>query len=203
MSLYFKRHLRQELDSWRVMYTKKTIHLNLDINKDNALENQSVRKKLTLINAAKRGLSLVGDFSSDCFPEIAKISNSTQIRVELVFYLQNKVIGVKGTINTTLVIECQRCLSAMPFLVKCNSELTFNLDGSKGDNKIESILVLDNYVDMTNIISDEILLTLPLSPKHRQDCQMNSNNLMQNDIPPSANNTYKPFAQLKQIRKQN
>ena len=78
-------------------------------------------------------------------------------------------VTIKGTIN----LHCQRCLDGLAhvldiqtaiLLVESESEL-YRLDGTES---VDGILAASD-TDVLALIEDEIILSLPISPRHRED----------------------------------
>jgi uncharacterized protein len=78
-------------------------------------------------------------------------------------------VTIKGTIN----LHCQRCLDGLAhvldiqtaiLLVENESELS-RLDGTES---VDGILTASD-TDVLALIEDEIILSLPISPRHRED----------------------------------
>ncbi len=71
-------------------------------------------------------------------------------------------------------LRCQRCLSAMEHAVRLDTRLLLrdqaSLDALDGDvageeEEFDSILA-DAHLDVLNLLEEEILLSLPIAPKH-------------------------------------
>lgn len=105
-------------------------------------------------------------------------------------------LAVKGT----LLLECQRCLDVFPFdlnsqvsllLAKTEEEANDIEDELDPDDETEVIVGTDR-VDLLVLVEDEVLLTIPLSPKHDQ-CPKS------NQLTFGAEKT-SPFAVLQQLK---
>lgn len=72
-------------------------------------------------------------------------------------------------INTCLVLQCQRCLENFEFPMSIQVLLTpiFDQQVSQSLQSYEPLMVIEGEpVILQNIVEDEILLNLPLVPKH-------------------------------------
>lgn len=73
-----------------------------------------------------------------------------------------------------LILECQRCLKDLPFAVRMHEELIIAGDEaelisiSQANDERECVLA-DEKLSVPEMVEDEILLGLPISPRHR-DC---------------------------------
>lgn len=78
------------------------------------------------------------------------------------------------TLDGTISVRCQRCLSSMPYALKTDSSMTLFTDEEKLDAACEADETLDAIMaepelDVVRLVEDEIIMGLPLSPKH-DDC---------------------------------
>lgn len=77
-------------------------------------------------------------------------------------------------ITGVLQLRCQRCLGALPYPVRLDSELELvesDPDLSAEDELTDAIKA-DPNMDVLALIEDEVLLDLPMAPMHSpEDCQ--------------------------------
>jgi len=81
--------------------------------------------------------------------------------------------ALRLTVNGTVQLKCQRCLTPYIFQIKSDSTMLLakdeaaadQLDALLQDEKFE-IIVGSKTFDITALIEDEALLALPLAPKH-------------------------------------
>ena len=77
-------------------------------------------------------------------------------------------------VEADVEVNCQRCLAAMPQTLVCEGGITLFVSEEKleaavgADDELDAILAEDTF-DVTALIEDEIIMGLPLSPKH-DDC---------------------------------
>ncbi len=79
------------------------------------------------------------------------------------------VLSVAGTVN----LMCQRCLTAFPFTIASDSVLVLAQDEASAD-EIDALLADESVevvvgsrdFDILQLVEDEALLAIPLSPKH-------------------------------------
>jgi len=82
------------------------------------------------------------------------------------------------TITGSCQLLCQRCLGVMEHAVRINARLLLRdqasldaLEDVDEEDEFDSILA-DAHLDVLNLLEDEILLSLPIAPKHELDvCQ--------------------------------
>ena len=132
--------------------------------------------QLKLFNFAKKEISLSGLYQISDFPRISKIASNKKdnIRVDLSFYLKNnKTPCVDGIIQLDIVLACQRCLDDLFIALKVNFNLAFvrhNHEYEELDSHYEIYVIEEEELATRDLISDEILLSIPMVPMHDYDC---------------------------------
>ncbi len=159
---------------------------------------------LKLLKLAKKNLSVIDEFNIEDLPRINGIAsnNSDKIKVKYSFYLESDTTPcLDGEISLNAYLTCQRCLEELPFSL----DLNFNLAFVKNENQAEQLskhleiyLFEDEELSLIDLISDEILLSIPMVPKHNLDCLSSfkeHNNHEQVEENPFAilKNIYKPM----------
>jgi uncharacterized protein len=72
--------------------------------------------------------------------------------------------------NGTVTLECQRCLGPLTFPIALRSELLLagsERDIETADDDIDRVLA-GKAMDVSQLIEDEVLLALPMAPRHEQ-----------------------------------
>lgn len=72
--------------------------------------------------------------------------------------------------NGTLTLECQRCLGPLTFPFALRSELLLaesERDIGTADDDVDRVLA-GKAMDVCQLIEDEVLLALPMAPRHEQ-----------------------------------
>ena len=164
--------------------------------------NKSLPDQLKLFNFAKKEISLSGLYQISDFPRITEIASNKKdnVRVELSFYLKNnKTPCVEGIIELDIVLTCQRCLDNLSIALKVNFNLAFvrNDQQSEELDSHYEIYVIEEEEELAtfDLISDEILLSIPMVPTHDDDCIKEINE--QEIVEGKSEN---PFAILKKIK---
>ncbi|MEC7595808.1 MAG: YceD family protein [Pseudomonadota bacterium] len=134
-------------------------------------------KKINLFNFAKRELNLEGDYKISNLSRLSEIArnNNDRVEVDLSFHLENgKTPCVEGIINLQLVLDCQRCLDDLEVDLNVTFNIAFVRHQSQADSledKYEIYLVGNNEeLETKDLITDEILLSIPMAPSHDFDC---------------------------------
>ena len=163
--------------------------------------NKSLPSQIKLFNFAKKEISLSGLYQISDFPKISEIASnkSDNVRVDLSFYLKNnKTPCVDGIIELDIVLACQRCLDDLSIVLKVNFNLAFvkhDQQSEELDSNYEIYVIEEEELATHNLISDEILLSIPMVPTHNYDCIKEINK--QEIVEEKSEN---PFAILKKIK---
>jgi len=157
--------------------------------------------ELKIFNFAKKEINLVGKYAISNLPRISDIAINKEgvVKVDLSFYLENnKTPCIKGIIQLDIVLECQRCLEALPKELNVTFNLAFvrNEQQAEGiDSKYEIYVIESDDLVTIDLITDEILLSLPMAPSHNYDCSLG--NYKQEIVKEKREN---PFTILKNIK---
>ena len=163
--------------------------------------NKSLPDQLKLFNFAKKEISLSGLYQISDFPRITEIASNKKdnVRVELSFYLKNnKTPCVEGIIELYIVLTCQRCLDNLSIALKVNFNLAFVRNDQQSeelDSHYEIYVIEEEELATFDLISDEILLSIPMVPTHDYDCIKEINE--QEIVEGKSEN---PFAILKKLK---
>jgi uncharacterized protein len=163
--------------------------------------SNSLPAQLKLFNFAKKEVSLSGQYQISDLPRISEIaSNKTdKININLSFYLDNdKTPCIDGIISLDIVLICQRCLDDLSITLKVDFNLAFvryEKQGEELDSYYEIYVTEEDELATHDLISDEILLSIPMVPTHDYDCIKDINE--QEIVEEKSEN---PFSILKKIK---
>ena len=142
-------------------------------------KNTQLPKTIKLFNFAKKEVNLHGEYKISNVPRVSEVARNVEdnLKVNLSFNLENgKTPCVKGIIESKIVLDCQRCLDALDLNLKVLFNLAFVRFESQAEGLDKSFEVYvigeDEELDTLNLISDEILLSLPMVPSHEFDCSL-------------------------------
>jgi len=96
-------------------------------------------------------------------------------------------------------LRCQRCLKGMEYAVDYESRLLLRdeavLEALQDDNEEFDSILADAHLDVLELLEEEILLSLPIAPKHDLGaCRVAVNEKMQKD-------DRHPFAMLEKLKR--
>jgi len=74
---------------------------------------------------------------------------------------------IMGKLETSLELECQRCLKTLELPLKLEFGLMIDAsDEIVGNSDMETIYSNDGYIDIIELVEDELLLAIPLVATH-------------------------------------
>ena len=139
-------------------------------------------KTLKLLKFAKKEVNLHGKCKISNMPRISEIAknDNDSVEVDLSFHLDNGTTPcVKGIINLIVVLDCQRCLDDLEIDLNIPFKLAFVKHENQAigvDNSYEIYHVGEiEELETIDVITDEILLSIPMSPSHNFECGLKIN----------------------------
>jgi len=157
---------------------------------------------------AKSGLILVGELEQKYMPRLSGSlqNNDGTVHVKMNFDV-DKVLGtpfMNGEFTTTLPLLCERCSELFLYDVdiKCSLAMVNN------ERKIESLAeqyepwVIDseNPVLLNSIVEDELILAIPLVPKHEHSCLPAEAWVSGDEVEEDVEKKVSPFAVLAALK---
>ncbi len=110
-------------------------------------------------------------------------------------------IQLQGSVDMALV--CQRCLEPVSTLVQFDREFRFveseDVALAEDEDCDEDLLVCSTQFDLLELVEDELLMALPVSPKH-ETCPGELKLSAADSDFEVANERPKPFAKLAQLK---
>ena len=134
-------------------------------------------RKINFYNFAKKEVKLNGNYKISDLSRLSEISSNEndKVEVDLTFHIENgKTPCVEGIIKLKLVLDCQRCLDNLEVDLVVAFDIAFVRNESQTDSlddKFEIYLIgEEEELDTKDLITDEILLSIPMAPSHDFDC---------------------------------
>jgi uncharacterized protein len=82
------------------------------------------------------------------------------------------------------ILRCQRCLDRLEYPVSLVSKLRQVTDEEASDDDEMDNIPVDKHLDVLSLIEEEMLLSLPIAPKHALgECQLASEGLARTENP--------------------
>lgn len=101
-----------------------------------------------------------------------------RVSIKLNFARQGKWVFVDGQLDALLYLKCQRCLEAIEWPVNSAFKLGVVRTLAQADllpEGVEPLLLSEEEkIVLQEVIEDELLLNLPVIPKHQEQCEVPS-----------------------------
>ena len=159
-------------------------------------------ERLKLFNFARKELNFSGQYQIKNFPELEKIANNKTdtVNASLSFSIENdRTPCVSGTISLVIALTCQRCLEDIDLDLNVDFGLGFVQNEQQGaglSSRFELYVTKEEELPTIDLISDEVLLAIPMVPLHNFDCATYKNT--EQVVEQKQQN---PFAILENIKK--
>ncbi|WP_172597654.1 YceD family protein [Sulfuriflexus mobilis] len=93
------------------------------------------------------------------------------VEVELSFAINDRHVPcVRGHLRTAVGLQCQRCMQEMSWPVDNQFELLIvesEAEAEQLGEECEVLLLDEQLISLSDLVEDEILLSLPIVPKHQ------------------------------------
>jgi len=130
-----------------------------------------------LAQAARQGARIRGSLSIESLPRLraALASGDGQAHVDLRVEVDGGRRVVRGSIDAKVQAICQRCLEPVTLTLHAEPRLAWVTSEDEAvalPDEYEPILASDGRVATADLVTDELLLALPLAPAHEDvsDC---------------------------------
>jgi len=164
-------------------------------------------KDLDLRGLATRGVVIKGTASLEALPRLreAGIGMDALAVAEFRFSRDEELRYVVQTqVEVSLRLTCQRCLEGMQSHLATGSRMACVWSDAEAAALPSSLepLIVGEMADLNEILEEEILLAVPVSPGHEEDCWTQNGHLLseeaaQKAAEPGAGN---PFSVLEKLR---
>ncbi len=137
------------------------------------------------------------------------IEDALEIACTFVFLKNGNNFMLNAEVVATPVIRCQRCLQSMVFPLNHKFELIMVETEEQAERMLQElepcVIAEDELLELSDLIEDEILLSLPSYPKHEHDCSIKGINGTSDAEVSSENNQadkkgINPFSVLEQLK---
>jgi uncharacterized protein len=159
--------------------------------------------RLDLYAMAEAGRVLRGRVKLVSLPRVLPLLVSDDGELDVVLELGKDEDGTHtlcGTVSGRLVMQCQRCLESMDYPLATQFRLGLVLSqAAAGElpDRYEPLLVTREPTRIAEVVSDEVLLALPIVPMHDEHSECRA---LTDDYAPVADERENPFAVLAQLK---
>lgn len=149
------------------------------------------RPYIDSLDFARRGGELSGDVPVAELPRMTDLLADSEGKIS---YVVRGLTGKDGNPQLELILDgqcdlrCQRCLNALSYPVKLVSKLRLVTEGEVENTDIEDDEVdnipAEKHLDVLALLEEELLLSLPIAPKHGLgECQIAVEGLSRSNNP--------------------
>jgi uncharacterized protein len=161
-------------------------------------------ERLDLLATADAGRVLHGRMKLASLPRLLPALSSTDGELAVSLQLGKDPDGtryLRGTIQGEVRLECQRCLEPLVMALDLGFCLGIVRDQASMDalhERYEPVLAGAEPASIADIVTDEVLLALPLVPAHadRRECH----EFVRDYLPPEPEERKGPFAVLAELK---
>ncbi|HEU4623985.1 MAG TPA: YceD family protein [Steroidobacteraceae bacterium] len=103
-------------------------------------------------------------------------------------------------------LVCQRCLEPMQVQIEASAHVALLVSESEADRvppELETIHVPENRIRVRDLVEEELLLTLPISPLHERAEECGAKRVPDAQAEAPVHETQRPFEQLGELLKRN
>lgn len=162
--------------------------------------------RLDAVRLAADGASLERRFALAGFPRLADslVTSEGDATARLSFLeVAQGVAGCELDVQATVSLRCQRCLEPVAVPLHSVARLAFvaaEAAASALPEGVEAVTADPHAVDLNAVVEDELLLSLPLVPRHEGDscAARDAKDAEEGDDPREAR---RPFAGLRELLK--
>lgn len=143
------------------------------------MSNKFIPEYIDPLRFAEQDLGLSGIVALEEMTRLKDYLHSSTgtVKVDLQFGIdEQKIAYLTGHLETNLNLLCQRCLE--PFIIAIRSDFKLGIVNSLEEandlpEHYEPVLTQDTQLGLRNLIEDELILNLPIIPKHEtKDCKI-------------------------------
>ncbi len=167
---------------------------------------QRISDRVNPWRLAEQGETVNGQYALDSFPRLASVLDCAQggVSFELRFRRdRQKRVLLETSVEATLVLQCQRCLGSMEHAVETEGTLALVqglMEAEQLPGELDPLLLQENELLLIHeLIEDELLLSIPASPRHDEDCGSPGFTVSAsaNELKPPKDNPFAMLASLK------
>jgi uncharacterized protein len=142
--------------------------------------------KYQLNNIRSEGITLEGVLDAGWFKDRQSVNEKSDVKdisstaYKIFLIRSGSTVAVKGSVTATLSLACSRCLESFDFPLR--SEFTFTLvpedvsetrppEKELAAEDLETEFYEGETIDIDKIVLNNLLLSLPLKPLCREECE--------------------------------
>ena len=142
------------------------------------MSNAPLPKLIDVRKLAVKGIEISADVPVSSLPRVVDLlaENDGLLAVKLQFYIdEQRFKRIDGHISSKVSMFCQRCLEPMPVIIDTRFQLAIvwsEKDSERLPASLEPLIVGEELTDLADVVSEELILSLPYVNYHRpEECQ--------------------------------
>ncbi|PHS69008.1 MAG: DNA-binding protein [Methylophaga sp.] len=172
--------------------------------------HQKLPQELDPFRYAQNGLELEGELQLLSMNRLAKYLHNDEGVVDITMKFDVDETGtpyMRGQFQVTLSLNCERCTQAMDLELKVDSLLAIVKSEIKVEGLAEQyepwVIDTNDLVILSSVVEDELILALPLVPRHDHDCLPEEVWSAGDDLNVEEEKPASPFAVLSALKVKN
>ncbi len=169
--------------------------------------HQKLPKEIDPLRLAQNGLKLSGQLSVKDMPRLlpSLLNDESIVDVDITFDVDEvNTPFMRGRFTTTVSMTCERCMTEMPVKLDVNCLLAMITSEHKIEGLAEQydpwLLEGNDDIVLCSIVEDELILALPLVPRHKQACVPAEEWSSSDEIVEEVEEKESPFAILSTLK---
>ena len=131
---------------------------------------KKLRRRYQIQKEVSRGGYFQGKIEVGDLARLSEFLPSDQAKIAVEFNISQSDYDapmLEGRLETSLDVECQRCLEAMELPLQIDFKLLVNADDDMvAESSLDTVFSDDGTIDIYEVVEDEIILGLPLVIMH-------------------------------------
>ena len=175
---------------------------------DGALMSGALPPFLDLGTAVRQEVHLTGTLAVKSMPRLAAALSSDSGVAEVALQAAPEIGGralLSGTIRARLAMTCQRCLAGVELDVEAAPRLAWVRSEAEMEAlppEYDPLLSPDGRVAVKDLVEDELLLALPLVPRHAEGACRETSPAAAVSVPePEEESSKNAFAELAKLKR--
>lgn len=133
------------------------------------------------------------------------IEDALEIACTFLFLKDENNFMLHAEVVAKPVIRCQRCLQSMTFPLNRKIELVMVETDEQAERMLQEfepwVVAEDELLELSDLVEDEVLLSLPSYPKHEHDCSIKGNTGdNKTEVDKTGGKGTNPFSVLEQLK---
>ncbi|WP_298923681.1 DUF177 domain-containing protein [uncultured Ramlibacter sp.] len=177
------------------------------------MNKEFAARRLDIKSFAEEGAQLAGRDTLDQYPRLLAETQGRGAGLPLAWAAQgelrnaehvNPQVWLHLQADATLPLVCQRCLGPVDVAVTVDRSFRFVADeetaAAQDDEAEEDLLALSASFDLAELVEDELLMEMPVVPRHEACPEPVKLTVADKDFEAAAGARDNPFAQLEKLK---